>query len=313
LPNTGSPATVGAAWLPKEFSFLAGLPEDKRRRRPILTIQAYFDDSGVMGTHPVFTFAGFMGRAEQWAEFSGRWSDWLALSPSIKYLKMSEAADLDGEFRFWRADARDKKLHGCIDILKAFNPQLAIQISVHVEDFVNHLRAEMPPRLANPYMLAFWGILSAACYELIDSGSPEPIEIIFDDHVIFRPRIDAWYPWIRDKIGAFHDPELASVLPPNPIFKNDVEFVPLQASDVLAWLFREAYSRNRNEFEWIAEELIPLIPMSKYATFYNAERMGNVQSLTDEIFKRITPEHMKDFLRVVGMKNIGRSKKRRTK
>lgn len=278
-----------APWLPRGLEFLSGLPMYKRKRRVIVVIQSFLDDSGVKGTHPIFTFAGFIGRAEKWAKFSDEWIRWLHSEPRIGYLKMNEAVKLNGEFRGFTKEERNDKLRGCISILKEY-PQQAIQISVNVADYESNLAKKTAKSARNPYFLAFFGILSGVCYEMADTGVPDQIEIIFDEHSIFKPRIDYWYERIRKDIGALHDPVLARVLPPNPIFKSDLEFVPLQAADVLAWLFRNAYSGIRNEFEWIAEELSAVIPMSYYATLYDAERMKNVIQLTEEIVKKITPE-----------------------
>jgi hypothetical protein len=276
-------------WLPRGLEFLSGLPTEKRKRRVILVMQAFLDESGVKGTHPIFTFAGFIGRAERWAEFSAKWVRWLQAEPRIEYLKMNEAVKLKGQFQSFTAEERNQKLRGGVAILKQY-PQQAIQVSVDVADYQARLEEHQPKSIRDPYFLAFFGILSGVCYELIDTGVPEQIEIIFDEHSIFKPRINFWYPIVRDDIGVLHDPALANVLPPSPIFKDDFEFVPLQGADVLAWLFRNAYSGNINEFSWIAEELATLIPLSQYSTLYDAERMKNVLRLSDEMFNKITPE-----------------------
>ena len=266
-----------------------------------MTVQAYMDESGIKGTHPIFVFAGFLGRAERWVQFSSEWSAWLALSPAISYLKMNEAVKLVRQFRGWGERERNEKLRGCITILKKY-PQLAIHVSVNIKDFQQSMADAMPDKLRDPYFLAFFGILAGVCYELLDMGVPEAIEVIFDEHSIFRPRVNAWYSWMRDNIGEFHDYALQRVLPPSPIFKDDKELVPLQAADVLAWLFRNALSGNRNEFEWMAEELSPVIPMSQYATVYDAERMENVHRLTDEMARRISPRRAWEFAKVLGIK-----------
>lgn len=252
-------------------------------------IQAFLDDSGVKGTHPIFTFAGFIGRAERWAKFSDEWSRWLAAPPSIKYLKMQEAAKLDGQFRHWHPEERNKKLRGCIAILKSY-PQLAIHVTVDIADYQRVIAPDMPALIRNPYFMAFFGILSGVCYEMIDTQVPEQVEVIFDQHSIFQPRINVWYPVMQDMISLIHDEALARALPSSPIFKPDEEFVPLQASDVIAWLFRTSLSGIRTEFEWIAAELSPVIPMSKYATFYAGDRIEQVRTLSYEMQKRMTPD-----------------------
>jgi len=228
----------------------------------VLVIQAVLDDSGVKGTTPVFTFAGFIGRAEVWAQFSDEWQRWLDAPPRIGYLKMSEAAKPDGEFRHFASGAIGEKLRAGIAILKRYPPQRAIQVSVDIADYYRVVAPDTPKLIRNPYFMAFHGILSGVCYEMIDTLVPERFEVIFDEHVIFRPRIAVWYPLVREMIGELHDEALGRILPESPLFRSDEEFLPLQASDVIAWLFRMAYSDQPNEFGWIAEELIPVIPMS---------------------------------------------------
>ncbi len=217
---------------------------------------------------------------------------------------MNEAAKLSEQFKHYSREDRDKKLRGCVEILKEY-PQKAIQVSVNIGDFQRHIAHEMPRSVRDPYFLAFFGILSAVCYEVNDTGAPEEVEVIFDEHSIFRPRIDVWYPWVRDNIGILHDPALSRVLPLNPLFRSDKVFVPLQPADMLAWLFRNAYSGNRNEFEWIAVELMKAeIPMSIYATMYDAERMRHVSELTTSMLAKITPQMVKTFEQRVGLKMV---------
>lgn len=59
----------GPVWLPRGFSFLSGLPTPARKRRLLVPIQLFIDDSG--GEHPGFiVLGGLIGRAEEWAEFA---------------------------------------------------------------------------------------------------------------------------------------------------------------------------------------------------------------------------------------------------
>src|SRR5439155_19473930 len=133
LPNQGSLGDDGP-WLPPGLEFLSGLPTAKRKRRLIIVIQAFLDESGVKGTNPVFTFAGIIGRSERWAQFSDAWQDWLKTPPKIGYLKMNEAAKLIGEFGRFDKHARDKKLARGIRILKDY-PQQLIHVNVELADY----------------------------------------------------------------------------------------------------------------------------------------------------------------------------------
>ena len=67
------------------------------------------------------------------------------------------------------------------------------------------------------------------------------------------------------------------------MFKPDTEFIPLQAADMLAWLFRNAFNGRRTEWEWIATELMPVIPMSEHSSLYTLDRLENVRKLAGEM------------------------------
>lgn len=275
-------------WLPEQFEFLAGIPEPLRQRRLLLTIQAYIDDSGMLGTDPVFVLAGYIAKAERWAEFSTAWKKHLCESPSIAYLKMAEAVKLDGQFRHWEASARDEKLRGCVEIIKRCAPQHAIHCAIDLDAYQKRRSRSYAKEgpVSHPYLLGSHIMLSAVCYEILDSFSNEQIEVIFDTHLIFAPRLKLWYPVIVEAMGCSKDEDirhLSKTLPPDPMFRDDEQYVPLQASDMLAWLFRMAFSGQRNQFEWIATELAPLIPMSKYSTVLTAERMDRQHAMSSEI------------------------------
>jgi hypothetical protein len=221
---------------------LHGSPEDSSAEGS-LTIQAYIDDSGVKGTDPVFVLAGFIGKAEKWASFSDDWKRHLDESPSVKYLKMNEAAKLDGEFRFWTKVKRDQKLRGCIEVIKRFLPDAGIYL---LNDLVAWQQIITNPvkTLADPHFMAFQAIIGAICNEVLDSGANEPVEIIFDEHFIFGPRIAHWYPVTKEMIQTSKDKRINAIshlLPSHPMFRNDKEFAPLQAADILAWLLRNAF------------------------------------------------------------------------
>lgn len=76
---------------------------------------------------------------------------------------------------------------------------------------------------------------------------------------------------------------LAEILPSHPSFKNDQAFSPLQAADMLAWLFRTAFSGQRTRFKWIATELMPSIALSEYAGVFTEERMKYQLALTSDL------------------------------
>jgi hypothetical protein len=76
----------------------------------------FFDDSGSEPTHGRhFILGGFLSTAEGWTAFSNEWQETLSLSPSLEYMKMSEAASLQRHSQFsrargWTEDKRDERV-----------------------------------------------------------------------------------------------------------------------------------------------------------------------------------------------------------
>ena len=268
----------------------------------LLTIQAYIDDSGIKGTDPVFVLAGFIGKAERWAEFSDAWSIHLKQSPSVQYIKMNEAAKLNGQFRSWKPEERDQKLAGCVEIIKRFPPEKAIYFINDLIAWKQIVREIKVKTLADPHFHGFNAVISGVCNEVLDSGVDEQIEVIFDEHVIFGPRVSLWYPVLKELIELTNNEKLSrikNILPPAPMFRDDRHFLPLQAADILAWLLRTAF-RDRlpgletawrpalTGFEWLAEELLPSIPVSQYSIMWGHEKIARIQKLSIEM--RCAPE-----------------------
>lgn len=270
-------------------------------------IQAYIDDSGTRGTHPIFTMAGFIGEAEKWVSLSNAWHDHLQAQPSIRYLKMAEAVKLSRQFRNWKPCERDEKLKGFVEVIKTHTPQKAIHFTVDLQAFEQHMAAHAP--MSDPMFTGCYVILAGVCHEVLDSGPPQQIEVIFDEHVIVGPRVKLWYPIIKANFKGREEYDLArlaDVLPLEPMFKSDEEYLPLQAADVIAWLFRTAFSGERHEFEWIAEELRPVIPMSSYSSVFDAKRMERIHEMSLEM--TFPP----DVIRA-GRKQLGLPRKKKSK
>ncbi len=79
----------------------------------------------------------------------------------------------------------------------------------------------------------------------------EPFEIIFDNQDRYKPSVQAWYPLMKTMI----DPEMRHLLPPDPLFRDDVHEAPLQVADFLAWCLRADYDEEANPFQRIAQSL----------------------------------------------------------
>lgn len=291
------------------MSFLVGLGEPDIRRRLLLPIQAFVDESGVKGTDRVLVLAGFISSAETWLDFSVAWQECLSAAPAIQYLKMNEAAKLDGQFRGWLKTKRDDKLAALVQVIKRFPPKLATHISIHLPAFKRFSeRVPAPSSVSDPYFFALDTILPMICKDAFDLGEREEVDVIFDEHLIFGPRVAMWYPMIREAVVSA-EPQLENLMPSTPVFRNDLKFLPLQASDMLAWLLR-----NQPRFAWVMGQLSSAVPMSRRAHIFDNSSLGRTADLTPLLRREFTPEWHAKWRKKMGLSDkmlSGRKRKKR--
>jgi hypothetical protein len=263
-------------WLPPQFEFLSGLPEAARRRRQLMPIQAFVDDSGGRGHSRYFVLAGLISDAERWAEFSNEWDACLKEKPSIRRFKMKDAAGCSGEFRFFKPSERDDKLRQFCRIINR-HPKLLtysiIDLNTPEETWAKSQFVES----RDPYFWPFQATIMNASFSLWDLGPRERFEIIFDEQLIFGPRAKMWYPGLL-AAGRFREPAATSIMPVDPIFRSDDEFLPLQAADLFAWTLRNGFDNPDNRpFPWMVEELSN-ITETEYSQIFDKERMESVMN-----------------------------------
>jgi hypothetical protein len=279
---------VKKPWLPLGLEFLSGLPEPTRKRRVLMAIQVFADESegATPGHGRHFVMAGLIGYSEDWAVFSDEWRLALASGPrNLDYFKMKEAAGCSGQFFGWLESERDKKLIQLASIINRY----AKIVTWSVIDLDAHAKVwgKLPKPQSEPYFHPYQNTILAACFALWDSGLREPFEMIFDKHLIFGPRARRWYPVIQ-AIGKIREPEASKILPVDPMFKDDREFLPLQAADLYAWCIRRASNEpSYTKFHWLLEHL-QNVQATDYSQYYDEERMKSVN--------RVTMEHLRDGL-----------------
>ena len=271
-----SPASRAAPWLPPGFSFLSGLPEPARRRRLLMPIQVFADESegAKPGTRNHFVMAGLIGHSDDWALFSDEWRICLGSGPHhLDYFKMKEAAGYSGQFYGWDETERDDKLRALARIINKY----AKTVTWSVIDMEAHrkLWAKLPKPRSEPYFWPFQNTIMAACFTLWDAGLREPFEVIFDEQVIFGPRAKLWYPVLR-AVGQHREPEASTILPVDPMFRNDRDFLPLQAADLYAWTIRKGTNEpDYAGFHWLLSELSS-VKTTDYSQYYDLDRMQSV-------------------------------------
>jgi hypothetical protein len=248
-------------------------------------LQAYVDESGSRNQDACLVLAGFVSPAEEWTAFSDEWQACLNSPPLLRYFKMREAANNpSGAFKNWKRDAVHDKVRTLVEIIKR-HAKTAIHCTTPIRLFDAIVGKDLAGPFTNPYIHSFSAILARIGLEAIDQKAEE-LELIFDEQDKYAPLIKNVYPIVKEKF----DPDLRNILPSELAFKSDLMSLPIQASDLLAWLFRRAWNGKRTEWEWIANELMPVIPMSQWSSIYTADRLENVRKLGSEA--QFTPEEL---------------------
>jgi hypothetical protein len=145
-------------------------------------------------------------------------------------------------------------------------PVVAIHCTVDLQGFAETF-GDLPNHLRHPYVFAHEILIIAAWHELMSRGQSERFEIIFDENLVFAPRVKALYiPLLR-----VAPEEIRKILPVDPLFRDDKEFVPLQAADMLAWLLRRTAASERHAMDWVHEILNPAVRVSPHSQILSRE------------------------------------------
>ena len=90
------------------------------------------------------------------------------------------------------------------------------------------------------------------------------------------------------------EPRDKAIMPIEPEFRDDREFLPLQAADMLAWLWRRAAEYGPNSFDWVAREL-NVVEMSPQSAVFSAKRMKDIVEHSFEL--RFTEKEIDEYKR----------------
>ena len=269
-----------------------------------MPIQAFVDDSGGKGQTRHFVLAALAGHSESWMQFSEEWRSCLADSPAIRSFKMREAASCSGQFRGINDEQRNAKLRALAKIINRHARLITcsvIDLEAHAETWA---RGDKYQR--DPYFYPFHNSIAAICFSLWDKGWRERFEIVFDDDVIFGPRAKRWYPVIKTIIE-HREPEAATILPIEPLFRSDDDFLPIQAADLFAWVIRKKHDDSAfDTFDWIFHEELMAVEMSEYVQYYDKLRMLDVTEESQRIAReKAVPEKVMKAVENINRRNSG--------
>jgi hypothetical protein len=214
-------------------------------------LQAFVDASG-KGDPSALVVAGYVARADEWSKFSDAWKakrDEAGLR-RFKMTEMQHRVEIAAYFY------RTIEEH---DILAAIS---CVFDTAGLVRFIDEFISDSPRldgrALRNPYLYASRQIIENLALGQEKMGLHEPIDFIFDDEGE-KARLAPHWDWFRDSLK----PEARRLVRNKPIYRNDEEFMPLQAADLWAWWVRKWHVNGNADgvanidFPWSVRRIIP--------------------------------------------------------
>jgi hypothetical protein len=207
-------------------------------------VQAFIDDSGWDGKSPAFVLAGYVAKVEQWEAFVKEWQAVLDLPEpnSLPYWRMSESfrfSDPKCPFYGWTSQQRDDRLKKFVPVINRHVLHGIVSV-VPIEPYLRLFKGTYnPDALDRPYFLTFFSIMVRLFYLTQQLNLDDRIEFIFDR------KGDESAALLQDQYDKFIElapPELRKLSAGRPRTDgNDVDILPLQAADIIAWHARRYY------------------------------------------------------------------------
>jgi hypothetical protein len=217
----------------------------------IIQPQAFIDDSGSEPQSPIFILAGFVTSADRWAAFSKEWQAALDEKPILEYFKMSEAARLKEQFdekRGWNETKRDDQLITLTRIINKY-AEARIHASMRNDNFEKYVKSLPVPQRKlgtdSPYIMVFMQIILAMAVAGDRVGVKDPCDFIFDEQGSFSKEALEWWPIFKELVKNSTKSDLSRFVESPPIFRDDKQFLPLQAADLYAWHLRQNHVQNQ--------------------------------------------------------------------
>jgi hypothetical protein len=263
--------------------------EATARKRWLVMLRAFFDESGTDPNGPAFIMGGFLSKAEEWDKAADAWDECLKESPTINAFHHAEAHGLYGNFGGWRRDDADAKVLRLAKTIAMFDLQGFVTALSHSWFVPRDKRASKGMFGSRIYDHAFLKIVSGvtAYVERTVSGD-DKVDFIFERR-----------PELRQCIPVYE--ELKNVIKPEWIGRagscipdDDENSVALQMADLLSWEFLQVTDRNHQSepFQAInrARQIfyLPCTPPRWFPYSLAVHRFGqSVKDVSDQLQKRI--------------------------
>ena len=215
-----------------------------------MVTQAYIDDSGNSSSSPIFVLGGFIAPIDKWQSFSTEWQAALDAPPTLEYFKMKEAARLKDQFhprKGWTHELRDQRIDRFADIIHK-HAHLRVSIALRNSDFKKYLRSipAVNRGLAadTPYITLLSLMMVAVAHSRESYNLTEPIDFIFDEQDGIEEELGHFWPSTKRKSENAINNFLRDSFQHMPLFRDEKEFLPLQAADLYAWQVRRHLNNN---------------------------------------------------------------------
>ncbi len=240
-------------------------------------LQACVDDSG-RGQDPVFILAGYVGRDRNWIELDRKWRD-LLRKHRLKYLKGTEAGNLAGQFNRWTAEKRDDLVLQFVRLIKQY-ALIGVRVVIPHQDFRRSLRFDAMVRrgrwyFKQPYFVAFDCVFGAVLSYARKRSQFEKVDFIFDNGLVDRRNLSFAYDPLLKSLGSD-----VLLLAGAPIFRDDKDFAPLQAADLLAWHIRRDFYERSNGRSFESQVWSSLSEFNEIQVDLNRKELADVRSST---------------------------------
>jgi hypothetical protein len=197
-------------------------------------LKAFIDDSGSDGNSPWYVLAGYVGTVEGWDLFDSLWAQAMHLHPRIEYFKATEAESLKGQFSCLSKDQRNEKIDALIRVIGRCGRR-AVCSRMRRSHYNELVRGNVPEAWDSPYYFLFPAVI-AACINIERlNGNLETVDFVFDDDSGHKKGVKRLLPSLFPMECMY-----GSMV--NVVRKNDSEFIPLQAADLVAWQIRRHFS-----------------------------------------------------------------------
>jgi hypothetical protein len=214
----------------------------------------YFDDSGSDAGSQWYVLSGFIASTEIWNAISIKWRAALNKDPCLRYFKMREAMNMEGQFkRGWTIPLRNQRIFELVEIIEEFDPP-RIECFLRRSHFDGFVKGIIGGQAFNdPYFVCFYHLILSIAANARALDWTRDCEFVFDDQGKLGTNAVKRWNWMKQNIDGANAANVNAYLGSPPVFRDDIKYPPLQAADMLAWLVRDCLTREPSGMEDIAK------------------------------------------------------------